>query len=423
MKTIGARSHIKLAATVVLFLTGSVRSAGAQGLTITGKVIDSAGHPLRDATVMVYHAGVLNGYSTFCPSCYKDCGKHTKTDESGLYTISKLESGLWFDLLIVRDGYAPEILKVKNVSTGTAPTATLKARPPVVGVSSHMVKGHVVNSKGNAVRDAVVTPVGVDNEQGSIVGTIPGLDALAVTDQNGDFELVYEKPATRVLVTVEARTFALRFATLVSGLRPQTIELFTGATVKGRLMQDGKPVGDAEIGLIGQQRGGFGPALRIVGDPYPEIRVGTQQDGTFVISDVPYGVHWFVYAKMESVAPRGASEARPCSTAKPARIVDVGDIRLVPGYRLQGRVILRDAKSLPDGMRVVITSQHVWDSQTALLDKDGRFTFVSLPEGEYSISPSVRGYSLPGDENEIRTSVQRDIDNMIISLSPEQLRR
>jgi hypothetical protein len=420
MKTIGTRSHIKLAATVVLFLTGSVRSVGTQALTITGKVIDSAGHPLRDATVMVYHAGVLNGYSTFCPSCYKDCGKHTKTDESGVYTISKLESGLWFDLLIVRDGYAPEILQLKDVSTGTAPTATLKARPSILGVTSHALKGHVVDGQGNAVRDAVITPWGVDTEEGSIFGTIPGLVALAVTNQNGDFELVYEKSAKRVLITVEARTLALKFATLVAGPRRQTIELFRGATVKGRLVQEGKPVGDAEIGLISQRRGGFGPALRIVGDPYPEIRVGAQRDGTFVISDVPNRVHWFVYAKMESVAPRGASETRACLTATPGGIVDVGDIQLRPGYRLQGKVILSDAKSLPDGMRVMITSHYVWDSQTALLDKDGRFKFVSLPKGEYSISPAVRGYSLPGHDREIQTSVERDMDDFVISLSAEQ---
>src|SRR5215472_12992069 len=109
MKRIWVRLHAESAALVVLFLIVAVGSLGAPGLNITGKVLDSAGRPLPDATVMVYHAGLLSGYSTLCPSCYKDCGKRTKTDESGLYTIGKLEPGLWFDLLIVRDGYAPEV--------------------------------------------------------------------------------------------------------------------------------------------------------------------------------------------------------------------------------------------------------------------------------------------------------------------------
>jgi hypothetical protein len=345
------------------------------------------------------------------------------TDESGLYTTNKLEAGLWFELLIVRDGYAPEILQVRDVSTGTAPTATLKTRPSIVGAASHEVKGHVIDGQGNAVPDAVVTAVGVDTAKGSMFGTIPGLDALAVTNQNGDFELVCEKPLKRVLVTIEARTLAIKFATLVTGVRRQTIELSRGATIKGRLVQDGKPVGDAEIGLIGQRQGGFGGGLTTVGDPYPEIRVGTQQDGSFIISDVPTGVQWFVYAKMESVAPRGASEARACLTPKAGAIVDVGDIQLGPGYRFQGKVILSDARPVPDGMRVIVTSAHVWDSQTALVDKDGRFKFVGLPKGEYSISPAVKGYSLPGDQREIQASVQQDVDNFVISLSPEPPKR
>jgi Carboxypeptidase regulatory-like domain len=409
-------------ATLALLLLVSAVSVGASGLTITGRVVDSSGRPIPDATVMVYHAGVLNGYSTFCPSCYRDCGRREKTDASGTYTIAKLDSGLWFDLIFVRDGYAPELVRMKNASAGTAPLATLKARPSAAD-PTHAVKGHVVDVNGRAVRDAVVTSVGVGVEHGSVVGTIPGLDPLAVTDQNGNFELDYEKPAKRMLVTVESRMFALRFVTLVTGAQRQIIELEKGATVKGRLVQDGEPVADAEIGLVGQKRGGFGPALTVVGDPYPEMRVGTQQDGTFVISDVPTGVEWFVYAKMESVDTRGASEPKSCTTTRPSKMVDIGEISLRTGYRLEGRVVLSDGKSIPDGMRVIVTSQRVWDNQTALLDKDGRFKFLGLPQGDYSISPAVKGYSLADSQYEVQASVQRNVNDFVISLNPEQPKR
>jgi hypothetical protein len=199
--------------------------------------------------------------------------------------------------------------------------------------------------------------------------------------------------------------------------------LDNGATVKGRLVEDGKPVADAEIGMIGYERGGFGPALKLVGDPYPEIRVGTQQDGTFIISDVPTGVQWLIYSKMESVSTRGASEPKSCRTTRPNELVDVGEISLRPGNRLQGRVVLSDGKSIPDGMRVLLTSQRVWDSQTALLDKDGRFRFIGLPEGDYSISPAVKGYGLSDNQYEVQTSVQRNIDDFVILLNPEQSKR
>jgi hypothetical protein len=413
--------HTKAIPALVLLLLVSAVSVGAPGLTVTGRVFDSSGRPISDATVMVYHAGVLNGYSTFCPSCYRDCGKRTKTDAAGNYVISKLDSMLWFELLVVRDGYAPEIIKIKDPSAGSAPVATLKLRPPNLD-PSHVVKGRVVERNGQVVRDAVVTVVGVEDQHGTLYGTFPGLDPLAATDQNGDFEIVDEKPAKRMLVTVEARTLAPRFVVLVTGPQPQEIVLSRGAAVKGRLVQNGRPVGDAEIGLIAQLTGGFQQALKIVGDPYPEMRIGTQSDGTFVISDVPEGVRWFVYPKMESVAPRGASEAKTCSTTKPREIVDVGDIQLGPGYRLQGKVTLSDVKPIPDGMRVVLSSMRTMDSQIALLDKDGRFTFVGLAKGEYGISPAVKGYGLPTPEP-ILTSVERDRDDFVISLSPEQPRR
>jgi hypothetical protein len=320
---------------------------------------------------------------------------------------------------VVRDGYAPEIIKVKDPSVGTVPWTTLKTRLAAPD-ASHVVKGHVVDVNGRAVLGAVVTTIGVEVEHNSMMGEIPGLDPLAATDQNGDFEVFYEKPAKEMLVKVEARTFAQRFATLATGSQRQTIVLSIGGAVKGRLVQDGKPVGDAEIGLIVQRMGGFTSGLTMVGDPYPEMRIGTQQDGTFLISDVPTGVQWFVYAKMESVAPRGASEVKACSTAKPGEIVDVGDIQLSSGYRLQGKVILSDSKPMPDGMRVIITSNRTWDSQIALLDKDGRFMFVGLPKGEYLISPAVRGYSVTGEKREIQVSVERDMNDLALSLSPKR---
>src|ERR1039458_8868276 len=73
--------------------------------TLTGTVLDANGNALADVTVMVYHAGVKTGYSTYCPSCYLDCGKRVLTDAKGAFEIKDLAPDLWFTLVAARDGY------------------------------------------------------------------------------------------------------------------------------------------------------------------------------------------------------------------------------------------------------------------------------------------------------------------------------
>jgi hypothetical protein len=414
--------RIKFLIAMALWFATSAIALGSQPLTISGRVVDSSGKPLGNATVMVYYAGVKTGYSTFCPSCYADCGKRTTTDTAGFYTIGKLNSDLWFELLVVRDGYAPTFIKVMDSSHGAAPTAVLSLRTPIAD-PTRAVKGHVVDGQGNAVPDAVVKSEGIEIDKGSMIGTVPGLDPLAVTNKNGDFELVYTGPAKRMLLSIEARTLAPKFVVLATGPNRQAVELSKGATIRGRLVEGNKPVGHAEIGLVAQVRGGFGPQLTIVGTPYAEVRIGTQEDGTFAISNVPTQIQWYVYAKMESVANRGSTEPRPFATTRPDEIDDIGDIQLRSGYSFEGKIILSDGKSIPDGMRIIITSERVGDNQASILDRSGHFRFLSLPEGKYSISPAVRGYSLANGQYDVETSVERNVSDFVISLDPNSATR
>lgn len=57
-----------------------------------------------------------------------------------------------------------------------------------------------------------------------------------------------------------------------AGPEHHLITVSDGAVVRGRLVEDGKPVGNAEVGLIGRPRGGYGPNLLLSGYPYEEVR-------------------------------------------------------------------------------------------------------------------------------------------------------
>ncbi len=156
----------------------------------------------------------------------------------------------------------------------------------------------------------------------------------------------------------------------------------------------------------------------MVGNAYAEMKIGTQEDGSFAITGVPSQGEWYVYGKMESIASRGATEPVFRTTTKDNELVDIGELEVKPGHRLQGKVVLSDGKPIPEGMRVFVTSDRARDSQTAILGTDGHFQVVGLPGRKYSISLAVKGYTLPNGAQEVAISMDRDVDNWAIVLSP-----
>jgi carboxypeptidase family protein len=397
-------------------------SLAADRVTLTGKVTDSSGKPLEDATVMIYHAGVKKGYSTFCPSCYTDCGKRTVTDSDGSFIIPKLDPDLRFKLLVVHDGYVPKFVAKVDPALGPAETAALSART-AVNDPDRVGLGRVVDSHGRPVRDAVVFSEGVATTMEgkgpiSMYGTIPGLEPVAITNPNGEFELAYGSKASGILVRVDARGMAPKVIAVPTGAARKIISVSDGAVIRGRLMDHGKPVAGVEVGLFPQHAGGFGGNLKIIGDPYQEVRIGTEEDGTFVIPNVPAPVDWYVYGKMESIAARGATPPVECATRSDQEEVNAGDIQIQPGHSVRGQVTLADGAAVADGMRLTINSKRGFDSQTVVIGHDGRFEFTGVPTGDYEIFTSVRGYQLSGGQHTLPQTVDRDIADVAIVLDP-----
>ena len=69
-------------------------------------------------------------------------------------------------------------------------------------------------------------------------------------------------------------------------------------------------------------------------------------------------------------------------------------------------------------MRVTITSDLTRDYQVTTISGDGRFGFVHLAEGDYSLIVSVRGYEVRMGDLPLVASVHGDVDNLEVTLDP-----
>ncbi len=387
---------------------------GEERATITGKVVDSDGKPIEQATVLVYKAGVKKGYSVFCPTCYVDCGKRTSTDGEGNFTIGNLSPDLLFTLLVMRNGFVATYMNQIDPAKGTANTATLKNRPAIDN-GPQLVRGRVVDAQGEPVADAVIEQQGVTyNAEGGLrtsFGPTGWIDQMAISGKNGEFDLAFGKPATQMIVQIVPRGMAPKLFTLPTGGDRKTLTVTAGATIRGRLVQDGKPVTNAEVGLASHSRRS--------GTTYAEVRIGTQADGTFAITNIPAGRIWNVYTKMASLAGRGiGSSVVQCETKDDGEEVNLGDIEVKPGHTLRGQVVLADGKPIAPNMRVLISAEQAWDSQSAVLNADGKFEFRGLPTGVFSLSPAVRGYRLPDQVLEVL--VNRPTKDVVIRIVPDK---
>jgi protocatechuate 3,4-dioxygenase beta subunit len=395
-----------------LFLAAT--ALAADRATATGKITDASGKPLEHASVLVYEGHVRTGYGAYCPTCWADCGKHAATDADGNYTIVGLDPDLRFKFLAVKDGFAAAFIDNVDPYKGPAETASLKPRP-AVDDATQLVRGLVTDGHGRPLRDAVVEQQGVGymGPRGIVhsFGPHDWIDLMAVTNEKGEFEIAYAKPAVEFILNVTARGMAPKLFTLHTGADRKTLTVTDGAMVTGRLLKpDGTPMANAEIGLASH--------THISGEFIPEVRIGTREDGTFAITNVPAGRVFELYPKMASLASSGfAGVAVPVETADDGQEVSVGEIRLRPTYTLRGKVMLSDGKPIPPDMHVTLGADWGMDTQMTTIAADGSFEFKGLTSAVYNVSAAVKGYRAPSNFG-LEVFVNRDRSNVVIRMAP-----
>ena len=81
-------------------------------------------------------------------------------------------------------------------------------------------------------------------------------------------------------------------------------------------------------------------------------------------------------------------------TAHSGELTDLGELALMPGLTLAGRVIFPDHLELPDAVKVRLGRDPAWDWCETTLLQSGDFSFHGLPPEVYSISVHAPGFEI-----------------------------
>jgi hypothetical protein len=387
---------------------------------LKGRVTHEDGSVISKATVFIYTAGPKEGDGIVCPSCYPDCTKKTQTGPDGRFEILSLDPALIFRVLVVAGGHESKFVPKVDPAKGEL-AVNLKPLDAAVLNSRSRISGMVVDEAGEPVAGAVIGPEGVQRGQGTQWGgTDEFVDPVAVSDEKGFFLLPCKENVEKVYAMAEARGSAKRWVTLTPG-KDHIIRLQDGVTVRGRLMEGGNPVKDAVMAMVTTDR--------TCGMFLHDFEAVTDKDGFFLILNVTPQNEYYLYAKMASLRAHGTLPVKAVRTAATGSRVDLGDLKVSPAYRVAGRVVLSDGKTVPGGTRLLLGREKAWDHDEVILDKDGGFVISGVPAESVSISLRVKGYkfskqnpSLDWLNGGIMGTVDKNINDLILLLEPGEWR-
>lgn len=167
-----------------------------------------------------------------------------------------------------------------------------------------------------------------------------------------------------------------------AGSGTQTLRLPVGATITGRVLEDGAPVADASVEVSAPRRRN--------GHVSPEtvLRGTTGPDGRFAIRGVARGTRTLTVQP-----PGGAAIVREGLLPEPPETLDVGDLEVVDGGTITG-VCHLPAGIEPAGLTIYLDG---WQQKvTARTDSAGRFRFEDVSPGEHELSSDERPGVLEG---------------------------
>jgi thiol-disulfide isomerase/thioredoxin len=212
------------------------------------------------------------------------------------------------------------------------------------------------------------------------------------TDAEGRFAFTAKGFFREFSIKVEAPGLASKmFKTDADGQLTAPLQLGTGVTVTGRLVRDGKPVANAPVGL-GQVSGFMDHYLG-------HLESRTDTEGRFRFKHAYTDDEFTAYAKTGGLPGGGSVVPRKFKTEGDGTSIDLGDLTVVSGRTLAGRIVFSDGRAIPPRTRALGYTEGAGGIIWADVDDRGRFEIRGLPEGEVGLGvkfPDIQTWNLPG---------------------------
>ena len=391
-----------------------------QFATLTGRVVDDSGAPVRDATVSAMSYGLVAGRRALVS------GPNIKTDSQGRYRFTSLVAG---EYVLTASVHFP---RMQELATRSLFVFLRRFHPDVTGTSAPqtisvnwgqtMAPVYFTLQKRPAVRvtgqvtgaSSFRTQAYVHLEWTEPVSRADQLfAAYAYLDPRGNFSLAPVPPGRYVLATYGAQSASRRMlwtrqpvivgATDVTGLR---VPVHDGLRVIGRIQFEGarpRPNPDDLEKIVIALR----PPEEFRGSDVMPPHAMVRRDGSFSSAEMSGG-RYLLYAWGE---PRGwtlrsAMVAGKDAADAPIEITTSDIVGAVLTFtdqapRLHGRVLDRNGQPAARAHVLVFpANESLWTDfgwarrlRWASTGKDGAYEILSLPAGNYMIAavPNVPG--------------------------------
>ena len=372
--------------------------------SLHGAVWTTNREPIANATVTI--KAVLAGRGAVYVRDAPDCNRQVRTKADGSFAFQELVADTKFEGVVTAPGYEPfpfwradprgEPLEIKLLATptGEEPRQTLR--------------GRVVNAEGEPLEGARIQVYMIHTERDWHSG-----GGWAFTDKEGDFVFRAGENFIDCDFRLEAEGYVTRsFSGARSGEDATEYTLSPGTSVTGRVVRDGKPLPDAAVGLYGLRDNGFLTSLSAV----------TDGNGHFTFRGVPAHEEFYFFGIMRSLRELGALPRRQLKTGEAGSRLDLGDLNLVQGYTVAGRVQMANGRPTPVGAltlaRTVLTPksehaptaqeesnrsfyglEHSFDNWRSDPGADGKFEFTGVPGETVSIFLMLKPFDMLSPRN------------------------